>query len=124
MFVSAVMPIGMGLDRGRFGKKFLEALNQLFQLGVPRKQLFDLGTKLRTLSCGLLVSKYVVVVLHCYEIPRANHNIELTNNFLKPLRIHVNLPVNAQRPLSALVSHITFRLTSNITQLSPVIGRT
>jgi hypothetical protein len=104
MLVSAVMPIGMGFDRGRFGKKFLEAINQFFQLGVSGKQLFNLGTKLRTLSCGLLVSKYVVVVLHCYEIPRANHNIELTNNFLKPLRIHVNLSVSAQQPLYAPLS--------------------
>lgn len=77
MFVSAlVMPIGLSIDCGWFGKEFFEALNQLFKLGVAGKQFFDLGTKFRTLSCGLLMSKYVIVVLHCYEIPRANHNIE------------------------------------------------
>src|SRR5579859_5611315 len=101
MFVSVMMAIGIGLDGGRFGKKFLEAVNQLFQLGVPGEQLFDLGTKLRALFCGLLVSKYVIIVLHCYELPRANHNIELTDNFVKPSSIHEFICMRISRWIGA-----------------------
>lgn len=45
-------------------KELLEAVHQFLQFPVADKQFLDLGTKYCTLTCGLLMSKYVKVVLH------------------------------------------------------------
>jgi hypothetical protein len=51
-------------SRFRNREKLLKAIEQLFQLHITSKQFFDLGTKRFALIGGLLMSKYVVVVLH------------------------------------------------------------
>jgi hypothetical protein len=67
MFVAAVvfvMGLGVNLGAGWFREKALEAIDQLFELGIAGEEIFDLGTKVGTFPAGLLVGKYVVVVLH------------------------------------------------------------
>jgi hypothetical protein len=59
-----MMAVGMTTYRSGLWQKFPEALDESFKFCVACEKLFDLGTKLGALFRGLLVSKYVVIVLH------------------------------------------------------------
>ena len=54
----------MSFSNGWFGEEFFQAIHQLFELGIASEKIFDLGTKISTFLAGLLVRKYVIVVLH------------------------------------------------------------
>ena len=79
-----VMAVRMCFHSGRLGQKFFQNLDQLFEFGVAGEEFLDLGTNIRTFAAGLLVGKYVVVVLHdVFEDPWPDHTIGES-----PLRVH------------------------------------
>jgi hypothetical protein len=83
-----LMMLSMVLDGGRLNQrlvnggrnvggnreKFLQAINQFYQLSLAGKQLVDLGTKFSTFSRSLLVGKYVVIILHGYKTSRKSYH--------------------------------------------------
>ena len=58
------MAVGVHLGRRRFGEKIFQAISQLFELGIPGEELLDLDAKFSAFPAGLVVRKYVIVVLH------------------------------------------------------------
>jgi hypothetical protein len=58
------MAVGMCFDCGRLGKKLFEDIDEFFESGVAGEEFLDLRTEISTFPAGLLVRKYVVIVLH------------------------------------------------------------
>jgi hypothetical protein len=59
-----VVAVCVNLGGRRFRQKLFEDIDQFFEFGVAGEKVLDLGTKVSTFPAGLLVRKYVVVVLH------------------------------------------------------------
>ena len=61
----------------RLGKKLFQAIDQLLKSGISGEESLDLGTKISTFPAGLLVRKYVVIILHKVDgVLCRDHNID------------------------------------------------
>jgi hypothetical protein len=70
------MTVCVHLWRRRFGEKVFQAIDELLEPGIAGEEGFDLGTKISTFPAGLLVRKYVVIILHkVFGILCGDHSI-------------------------------------------------
>jgi hypothetical protein len=60
------MAVCVHLWRRQFGEEFFQAIDEFLEPGISSEEGFDLDTKISTFPAGLLVRKYVVIVLHVF----------------------------------------------------------
>jgi hypothetical protein len=82
-----VVAVCVNLGGMRFRQKLFEDIDQLFEFGVAGEKVLDLGTKVSTFPAGLLVRKYVVVVLHDVVLESFGGIITLIGSVFRCLRV-------------------------------------